>query len=464
MLQSESECSCQSAVDFDDKYKCRPDRRAQGRCSAALGSGDLCDKGIASGNAAFCNIHLKAERIHALFLIHHGNNDRIGRHLLCSPCVDDNELMPAVRRVNGRIVRLTPGSDYATLEIPNGTVEVLQSDLPKSARMNRQVINVPVYARVQAESLSQLAELMEPYLPTLLSMTRQKKNDTGVQESDLRKRARFFALAFNPEVHRRVRLMDGHGRFLFLFLLEMVELHGKAVVDDLTIEWVDIDPNVVEWHNMTFSCRGLVALKEDIMKHAPSPERLVCMNFCGFGDSLKAVLGYCRRETNLLMVCYHTRGSNNANTWRRLVKAVGAGMKWRLLHTDRKDFKSYVLYSAEEGDRVLVNGTTLQENLMEETIPVTPPPVVVSVLPGPVTWGTTHPEKQLTERVHWSQPEKEWLVACFLANPRLKTAKTYSADLLEILEGADAAIKAAFHPVHVNRDKLAAKVRELNLR
>jgi hypothetical protein len=455
-----TECSCQSAVDFDEKYKCDLKRRTERLCSAALGSGDPCEKGIGEQNEAFCNVHLKLERIHAWFLVHNRNNDRIGRHLICSACVDQNELKPAVRRVNGKIARLPAESDYATLDIDGGQADVLKSALPNGARVNQRVKSVPLHATMRAESLSQLAAMMVPYLPTLLSMTRQKKDGMGIHESDLRARAFFFALAFNPRVHRRVRLMDGHGRFLFLFLLEMVRIHGSAVVDSLTIEWVDIDPGVVEWHQLTFACKGLVCLKEDIMRHDPSPERLVCMNFCGFGGSLDNVLEYCRRETSLLMVCYHTRGKNNINTWRRLLKATGGGMQWRLLQTERADFKSYVLFSTAEGDRVLPSGRALREHLEEQEAPPTTP----LVLPVQTEWGTSHPARHQTERVPWSKVEKQWLVDCFAANPRLKSARAYSADLLEILRAADAEIKAAFHPFHVDRDKLAGKVRELKLR
>jgi len=140
---------------------------------------------------------------------------------------------------------------------------------------------------IRARNLLVLWQRSQQYLPLLLAFLQPhlKNGDEGVKVRDQRIRAEKLAELLQPE-HTEVRMMDGHGRFLLLFLQAVVDRHGEDRLQALTIELVDNDEQVTNWHRSVYRCRALRCTTADILdpQYAAPLSTLVYLNFCGVGS------------------------------------------------------------------------------------------------------------------------------------------------------------------------------------
>jgi hypothetical protein len=134
----------------------------------------------------------------------------------------------------------------------------------------------------------------------------------GDKIQDQQERAHFLAGKLRPE-HRSVRLMDGHGRFLLLFLDEIVSLHGAGRLRDLRIDLVDIDGDVNSWHKMLFgSCKQIRCICGDIFAQPPPTKAdLVYLNFCGASE-FRAEIREFFEQYPCLLSFYVSRGARSS--------------------------------------------------------------------------------------------------------------------------------------------------------
>jgi len=141
--------------------------------------------------------------------------------------------------------------------------------------------------------------------------------------------------------HTKIRLMDGHGRFLFLFLVAVLEVHGLHRLNSLTIELVDIDADVNDWHVKAFcGARCVQCVCEDILFLRTGIHILLYLNFCGIGkknafESLKEFL----LNGNACMFSASTARAAK----RRLLALIGRLQTKERVETGRKNFLTYIV-------------------------------------------------------------------------------------------------------------------------
>eukprot|EP00761_Pharyngomonas_kirbyi_P008527 gb/GECH01008539.1/.p1 GENE.gb/GECH01008539.1/~~gb/GECH01008539.1/.p1 ORF type:complete len:370 (+),score=15.18 gb/GECH01008539.1/:1-1110(+) len=204
----------------------------------------------------------------------------------------------------------------------------------------------------QARTLSELQAIFEPYLPLLMAVHRVLLDGSkSIKVKDQEQRAKELAKMLN-ENHNTVRLMDGHGRFLLLFLQEVEKRYGKCRVNRLKIELVDTDPDVHKWHQTVFKCPQLLCKEEDILSFDKnSSHTLLYMNFCGISHCQEKVKDFVRNcHEQYLLSFYVARGAEKKD----YVKSFKAVLKHQnkqcrvqrhltKIETERKDFATLKL-------------------------------------------------------------------------------------------------------------------------
>ncbi|ETO01891.1 histon H1 [Reticulomyxa filosa] len=154
---------------------------------------------------------------------------------------------------------------------------------------------IPVRPACAAETaLSKFSsQFWEKYGEVLLAIagaiTVKKK---GCRRIDLEKRAEAVAQLLIKGNFKTLRLMDGHGRILFLILKHLIDQKREDLVDSLKIELVDIDADVHAYHKGVFvgeGCKNIKVIHKDVLDMGISPATLVYLNFCGIAKSVKKV-------------------------------------------------------------------------------------------------------------------------------------------------------------------------------
>lgn len=112
--------------------------------------------------------------------------------------------------------------------------------------------------------------------------------------------------------HTTVRLMDGHGRFLCLFMLAVVERHGSDRLNTLRFELVDIDKGVNEWHMDAFKdCQFVKCVQKDILSLPLNSDTLLYLNFCGLGNSKAALRTFLQAGNPCTVSACTSRGASS---------------------------------------------------------------------------------------------------------------------------------------------------------
>lgn len=180
-----------------------------------------------------------------------------------------------------------------------------------------------------------------------------KLNGTpNVKLADQVIRAKVLAELFDPAVHTTVRLMDGCGGFLLLFLEEMERLHSKNVLERLTIELVDIVGEVTEWHKKMFRCSAIRCLTEKIVdKDVPLPfSTLLYMNFCGIAMFFDEVCQFLKAHPIGYMLSFSLQRAAKSYHHTLIGYTSSRSCTWRVskVKSGREDCATYVVKMKEQ--------------------------------------------------------------------------------------------------------------------
>lgn len=202
------------------------------------------------------------------------------------------------------------------------------------------------------QTLSAFVSDLLPFLPLLLAMLEALvSGEDGKKILDQKERATRLASALTPN-HTRVRLMDGHGGFLILFLDQVQRQHSAKRLDELTIELVDLDPNVNDYHEAVFRHPNILCSCENIMPctlTAPPENTLVYPNFCGISKSFEDVKIYlqacckARRPVFISLSCARRAAAKGylASLRKTVQELLGPNkMAYGVIAGSRKTFKT----------------------------------------------------------------------------------------------------------------------------
>ena len=150
--------------------------------------------------------------------------------------------------------------------------------------------------------------------------------------------------------HDCVRLMDGRGSLLLMFLLKVREFFGVKRLNSLRIELVDIDPKVTAWHKQVFRCPNIVCLTENIVSlGVPVPKTtLLYFNFCGISASYDHIVKYLKTSSTKTecMLSFSTGRRAQCKDFDMALIATLSRKKYyclRKLPSPRADFSTWVI-------------------------------------------------------------------------------------------------------------------------
>ena len=121
---------------------------------------------------------------------------------------------------------------------------------------------------------------------------------------DQMERARFLVAEMQSQGLRRLRTMDGHGRFLMCFFRALQEAGEN--IDSYEVEICDIDPIATEWHLRLFPS-NVIAYEGNILENLEAitgtaeVERttMLYLNFCSLGHQAPDVLEFLKSLINV---------------------------------------------------------------------------------------------------------------------------------------------------------------------
>eukprot|EP01040_Poterioochromonas_malhamensis_P003832 gene3832-4094_t len=205
-----------------------------------------------------------------------------------------------------------------------------------------------------------ILDVYGPHLDIFGSVLGRKVDGTdNIKVQDQMIRVRFFVdELFNPSIHKIIRILDGHG-FLLLYILARIRAKfGDAIVDQLTIEFVDKNSNVNAWHKKMFNCPSWKFLEEDILLthsfsakvKAEADTRLTYFNFCGVAASYEKMIDYFRDSPHFrtCLVSFSQARAVAEKDYENSLKAYsghhkGHANRWKVekVPTPRKGFATY---------------------------------------------------------------------------------------------------------------------------
>jgi hypothetical protein len=255
-------------------------------------------------------------------------------------CSHYHNHLEAVRKFKERF---TAEDDASGIYLAYFVLDSLTSDTAN--RLQPHANKLPTKAqRVKGNDLPTLYTNFKPYLGIILAMLGVKVDGSdNIKLRDQKKRAKALVndIMTLPSINL-LRLMDGHGRFLFLFLENMMNRDGGPDrLRNLTIQWVDIDIAVHTWHSRMFGCPSLQCIHADMFELPTTDEMYVYLNFCGVGnmwDRLKSYLATIP-DVNCMFSCSTARVAKRSVP----LKLNTIGRNKQKVVTGRKDFVTYKL-------------------------------------------------------------------------------------------------------------------------
>jgi hypothetical protein len=168
------------------------------------------------------------------------------------------------------------------------------------------------------------SDFCDNYLSVLLAMMEAKKDGSdGLKIKDLCRRANAVAaeLLLDAPNYRfqTLRLMDGHGRMIFL-ILQAILVADPNFLNTLRVEVVDINKQVCEYHRSIFRGDGyqnVTVIQRDILNMAVTPDTFVYLNFCGMSESLAGVQQFVSNRTIPFMISYSTSRAAKSKNYKR---------------------------------------------------------------------------------------------------------------------------------------------------
>ncbi|ETO36782.1 hypothetical protein RFI_00283 [Reticulomyxa filosa] len=233
-------------------------------------------------------------------------------------------------------------------------IELCQGFLNSSGKNSLQPkgkISVPP-ACTGANTLSEFAQqFWDKYGDALLAMAGAKTlKPNRRRHTDLEKRAEAVAELLVKGKFKTLRLMDGHGRILFLILRHLIARKEEDFVNSLEIELVDTDAGVHAYHKGAFvgkGCENIKAICKDILDMKISPTTLVYLNFCGIIHSIEKAEAFCEKYEKKqisFVLSFSTRNIENSEPISNLKKALD--IVFIKLETGRNNFLTYMFNPA----------------------------------------------------------------------------------------------------------------------
>jgi hypothetical protein len=212
------------------------------------------------------------------------------------------------------------------------------------------------YPGPRFNNLDALLDFFLKYLDVLrapLGIIKGKgKTNKKVEDQDCRGRMLAYLLLPHQKV---VRLMDGRCGLLLTYLSNVRDLYGTDRLNSLTIELVDIVPEVTIWHKLMYRCRNIHCLTENILSLAKplTVNVLLYLNFCGIAKHFAAVITYLQSYSTECMISFSTARRAQKKNYEKMLIASLPGYSLRKLPSQRNDFATWVVARSQAyADRV----------------------------------------------------------------------------------------------------------------
>lgn len=124
-------------------------------------------------------------------------------------------------------------------------------------------------------------------------------------------RAEYLVNEMQKRGLKKLRTMDGHGRFLTCFLMALRK--AGQDVDTYEIEIYDIDQVANAWHKMFFPNNVVVAEENILEDYDGIDDTMIYLNFCSIGGQVESLDEYLKMVFNHkdninIMLSFSTRG------------------------------------------------------------------------------------------------------------------------------------------------------------
>ena len=185
---------------------------------------------------------------------------------------------------------------FELLNMPYG-VEICQMFLDNLASNPLQPTGPISNPPSEQKNLINFMDIFIKYGECLLAMVGDKKSKAV---KDLVIRAQEVVKILVSGNFKKLRLMDGHGRMIYLIYNELKKQGHLNLLDHLEIELVDLEDKVINYHKSVFGkCDKFKIIKSNICSMTKSPDTLVYMNFCGISKSIDEVQLYLKQSALL---------------------------------------------------------------------------------------------------------------------------------------------------------------------
>ena len=155
-------------------------------------------------------------------------------------------------------------------------------------------------------------------------------------------RAEYLVVEMLRRGLKKLRTMDGHGRFLTCFLKAL--LNAGEDVDAYEIEIYDIDPTANAWHKMFFPDNVLVANENILKEYDGADDTMVYLNFCSIGRQVTQLDEYLKTMfkdigTISIMLSFSIRGATRFGEVGSFITLVPQKYVWNY-YCNRRNFFS----------------------------------------------------------------------------------------------------------------------------
>ena len=169
---------------------------------------------------------------------------------------------------------------------------------------------------------------------------------------DQMKRANALVAEMRSQGLRRLRTMDGHGRFLACFF-RALKIAGECV-NDYEIEICDIDPHTNTWHELLFPS-NVTVWHEDIMgeisgiaeTEAGPRNTMLYLNFCSLGDQTESMLCFLDKvlyyhSVPCIMLSFLTRNARGGGALETTIHSLQLDFDWSLICKRRSFISTFI--------------------------------------------------------------------------------------------------------------------------
>jgi hypothetical protein len=188
---------------------------------------------------------------------------------------------------------------------------------------------------------------------------------------------------------KKLRTMDGHGRFLTCVLAALFKIGEDA--DTYEIEIYDIDYNANTWH-MKFFPKNIVVAQENILQEYEGIyDTMIYLNFCSIGSQILEIREFFKTAYQYnpiikIMMSFSTRGTTHFGNVGVFLKELSREYGWNYLCNRSNFFSGFVTgiknqRTTKKDDNQIthIENINVEYSNIKYTIPTTP------TIPRPTT-------------------------------------------------------------------------------